>query len=394
MTWHVVRNGQRWGPISFDDLQRAAIDGRLRPDDQLWEPGMVNWHPASQVSWLWGLPPPPLPQEAGPQPAGGAGHKKKRYNLIAAHWQGEFSLGVAYWGIGFLLTLVTLALFNMLGDSFPHRGTQRVARLYLVGFIVFSFCFASWQLVGIWRSANNHTKRGGRVIWAALAKLAVILNVVPLGIESYTLMGPVIGEGVKLAVGIEDIPNHQFRLLDAKVALPNPVVDALAVLPDPGPTPDEKKLLELEQERKAEEARKQALEEELEQERKAAEEARKQALEEKLEQERKAAEEARKQALEEKLEQERKATEEARKQAELIRKAAKAKKKQFDAQRVADLPNKVPDKSLPPARAATRAAPTAAKGAVAGAPEARDSQPADNQPSLLSALMNLFKSFD
>jgi hypothetical protein len=211
-------------------------------------------------------------------------------------------------------------------------------------------------LVGIWRSANNHTKRGGRVIWAALAKLAVILNVVPLGIESYTLMGPVIGEGVKLAVGIEDIPNHQFRLLDAKVALPNPVVDALAVLPDPGPSPDEKKLLELEQERKAEEARKQALEEELEQERKAAEE--------------------------------------ARKQAELIRKAAKAKKKQFDAQRVADLPNKVPGKSLPPAGTATRAAPTAAKGAVAGAPEARDSQPADNQPSLLSALMNLFKSFD
>jgi hypothetical protein len=375
MTWHVVRNGQRWGPISFDELQRAAIDGRLRPDDQLWEPGMVNWHPASQVSWLWGLPPPPLPQEAGPPPAGGAGHKKKRYNLIAAHWRGEFSLGVAYWGIGFLLTLVTLALFNMLGDSSPDRGTQRVARLYLVGFIVFSFCFASWQLVGIWRSANNHTKRGGRVIWAALAKLAVILNVVPLGIESYTLMGPVIGEGVKLAVGIEDIPNHQFRLLDAKVALPDPVVDALAVLPDPGPTPDEKKLLELEQERKAEEARKQA-------------------LEEKLEQERKAAEEARKQALEEKLEQERKATEEAHKQAELIRKAAKAKKKQFDAQRGADLPNKVPVKSLPPAGAATRAAPTAAKGAVAGAPEARDSQPADNQPSLLSALMNLFKSFD
>jgi hypothetical protein len=52
MTWHVWRNGKAWGPITFDDLKRAALDGRVRLDDLLWQPGMVNWQPASQISGL------------------------------------------------------------------------------------------------------------------------------------------------------------------------------------------------------------------------------------------------------------------------------------------------------------------------------------------------------
>jgi hypothetical protein len=67
VTWHVARNGKAWGPITFDDLKRAALDGRLSPDDLVWEPRMVDWQPASQVSGLWG--PPPLPQEAQPPPS-------------------------------------------------------------------------------------------------------------------------------------------------------------------------------------------------------------------------------------------------------------------------------------------------------------------------------------
>jgi hypothetical protein len=38
-----------------------------RPDDLVWEPGLVDWQPASQVSGLWG--PPRLPQEAQPPPS-------------------------------------------------------------------------------------------------------------------------------------------------------------------------------------------------------------------------------------------------------------------------------------------------------------------------------------
>jgi hypothetical protein len=41
----------------------------------------------------------PLPAPEREAVAGGAGHKRKRHNLIAAHWRGDFSLGVAYWVI-------------------------------------------------------------------------------------------------------------------------------------------------------------------------------------------------------------------------------------------------------------------------------------------------------
>ena len=141
----------------------------------------------------------------------------------------------------------------------------------------------------------------------------------------------------------------------------DPIADKLAALPpqvtpEPGPTPEEKKLREekLEQERKAEEERKQA------EAKKKADEAKKKRLAE-----------AKKKAAEEKK-----------------RKEAEAKKKQFDAQRIAALLNKVPDNSQPPAGAATLpTVPTKAKGPVAGAPEAGDSQLTANQRSLLGAMM-------
>jgi hypothetical protein len=55
------------GPITFDDLKSAALDGRVSPDDLVWEPEMDNRQPAWQVSGLSG--PPPLPQEAEPPPS-------------------------------------------------------------------------------------------------------------------------------------------------------------------------------------------------------------------------------------------------------------------------------------------------------------------------------------
>jgi hypothetical protein len=410
MTWHVARRGQTWGPIRFDDLKRAAMDGRLRPDDHLWEPGMVNWQPASQVSGLWG--PPHLPDEAeappavsnpaqaehaevpalptsifrdgqGPPPtpereadAGSAGHKKTRPNLIAAHWRGELSLGLASWAIGVLLTLAIWLLLEVVAKSFPVEALGPIAiGLYLVGAIPLLFCLPIWQSVGIWRSANNHTNRGGRSLWSTLAKLAVALGVLQIAIESYTLLAPILRDGVKLAVGIEDdvkvtesvmdardsgflaimIAEQKEPLAEALPALPEPVAEALAALPNAAPPPDEKKLLEekLEQDRRAEEERKQVLEEKLEQERKA--------------------EEERKQALEEKLEQDRKAEEE-RIQAEKKRKEVAGKKKQHDGQRAASLLNGVPDKSAPPAGTATPSVPSKAKGAMAGALDAGDSQ--------------------
>jgi colicin import membrane protein len=153
-------------------------------------------------------------------------------------------------------------------------------------------------------------------------------------------------------------------LAEALAALPDSVAEALAALPEPGPTPDEKKLLEekLEEERKAEEERKQALEEKLEQERNAEEQERKQAFGEKLEQERNAEKERKQAEPREKTSEEK------------IRKEPAPKKKQYHGEPVAALLNKMSDKSAQLTGASTPRIPTKAKGATAGAADGRDSQ--------------------
>jgi colicin import membrane protein len=132
-------------------------------------------------------------------------------------------------------------------------------------------------------------------------------------------------------------------------SLPPP---APAPPPPPAPAPDEQEKLNAllkEQERQAEEQKKIEEQKRLEEERRQAE------LKKKLEEEKK-----RKEAeLKKKREEEKK------------RKEAEAKKKQSDAEKIAALLNKAPDKGSPPPSSAPTD-PTKAKGPVLGAPEGRD----------------------
>jgi colicin import membrane protein len=159
---------------------------------------------------------------------------------------------------------------------------------------------------------------------------------------------------------------------DKVAALPPP-----APAPPPGPAPEEQQRLEAlvkEQERQAEEQRK-------EQER--------QAEEQRQEQERKRLEEEQKKAeLKRKLEEEKK-----RKEAELKKKREEEKKrkeaeakKRFDAERIAALLNKVPDKGAPPLPQVP-SEPTHNKGPVLGAPEGRDKQLTASELAVLGQII-------
>lgn len=59
MEWYVSRDGQRWGPFSFYQMESAASNGRLQSDDFVWRAGMDNWTRACDVPGL--LAPPPVP---------------------------------------------------------------------------------------------------------------------------------------------------------------------------------------------------------------------------------------------------------------------------------------------------------------------------------------------
>jgi hypothetical protein len=57
----VRRGSEQFGPYPFGDLQRYTLEGRFRPADMTWCPGMPAWEPLTQVLQRRGvtLPGPP-----------------------------------------------------------------------------------------------------------------------------------------------------------------------------------------------------------------------------------------------------------------------------------------------------------------------------------------------
>jgi membrane protease subunit (stomatin/prohibitin family) len=64
--WHFAERGHSVGPITQDELARAAADGRVTRDTLVWSMGMRDWVPARQVPALAALfgGPPPLPRQS------------------------------------------------------------------------------------------------------------------------------------------------------------------------------------------------------------------------------------------------------------------------------------------------------------------------------------------
>jgi len=64
VAWHIAEGGRSVGPLSADELARAAAQGRLTPDTLVWSAGLRDWTPARAVpalAQLFGATPTPLP---------------------------------------------------------------------------------------------------------------------------------------------------------------------------------------------------------------------------------------------------------------------------------------------------------------------------------------------
>jgi hypothetical protein len=135
-------------------------------------------------------------------------------NFLVKHWRGDYSLGFSYWVIGSLLTVIVVAITTAIGSSSGLRElgprASGTAILVFYGFVV---TLTLWQLVGIWRSADKHSQRGGKAFWAGLAKVMVVLGLLRAAGDFTTQGIPLISEGAKLFVGIDNTPPHQIRLL-------------------------------------------------------------------------------------------------------------------------------------------------------------------------------------
>ena len=64
-SWHLSKDGEKFGPYSSQDLADLGKDGRISADVLVWREGMEKWQPASKVKGLQVTPvapaPPPTP---------------------------------------------------------------------------------------------------------------------------------------------------------------------------------------------------------------------------------------------------------------------------------------------------------------------------------------------
>ncbi|WP_339877668.1 hypothetical protein [Pseudidiomarina gelatinasegens] len=136
-------------------------------------------------------------------------------NLIKEHWQGDFTLGFAYWVIGvgvtLLLSLLIFLVDKLLTILSINANIFGGVLILLCGFVLL---ITVWQLVGIWRSARYHTSRGGRVMWANAARIMVIIAAVRAVVDFNQFGLGQLQEGFGLLAQGESLGTFELRILN------------------------------------------------------------------------------------------------------------------------------------------------------------------------------------
>jgi hypothetical protein len=135
-------------------------------------------------------------------------------NWFVRHWRGEESLGIAYWRNSVLFANITpwvlLTLYPLL-DPFAHslRWDSTVSLLLMPLALVIWV----WGIVGVIRSANRHTKRGGSRLWANVARVMVCFGIIGTAVRLYTSV-PSLELLAKLAADHDPIPKVWIYVVD------------------------------------------------------------------------------------------------------------------------------------------------------------------------------------
>jgi hypothetical protein len=69
MSWYYLKGGEQIGPISWEDLFRAAQARQFGPPDMVWGPGLATWQPAGSIPGLFQAPAPPVAAAPASSPA-------------------------------------------------------------------------------------------------------------------------------------------------------------------------------------------------------------------------------------------------------------------------------------------------------------------------------------
>jgi hypothetical protein len=153
MTYQVSRNGQMYGPYTFEDLQRYVASGNVLPTDLAKSEDMPDWLPVAQILSAAGAPAAPInaaPAAYPPQPVVAYPDPP---NL---HWALELLLG-------FLTCGIFVIVWNLIIAGWANRvqPASKALMYYIVATVLIVLNFGgSWGILIAIAHHNTHPHHG------------------------------------------------------------------------------------------------------------------------------------------------------------------------------------------------------------------------------------------
>jgi hypothetical protein len=167
MLYHVTRNGQNYGPYTFEDLQRYVASGNVLPSDLSKSDDMTEWVPVAEL--LGGAPPPTGP--AIPVPAGAA---VPYPHYMASPYPDPPNL---HWALALLIGIFTCGLFFIVWEFVQAVWMRKVnprsnALFFYIAATVIAFG-GSFARIGLMVASGFHNTHPFFGISASLLSFAL-----------------------------------------------------------------------------------------------------------------------------------------------------------------------------------------------------------------------------
>jgi hypothetical protein len=151
--WYYTRQGQRFGPLSTEQMRQLAVAGQLQQSDLVWTEGMAEWTAAGRFPQLFT----PAAAAAGAPPAGGvpaapgvpapAADGGGLFDSLDLSFSRFVTTSIVRWLWILYLILAPLGFFlSVLGALFTLRGINALASIaaQAVGLVLMTLLVRVW----------------------------------------------------------------------------------------------------------------------------------------------------------------------------------------------------------------------------------------------------------
>jgi len=134
----------------------------------------------------------------------------EKHSYFIRHWKGQLSLPISFWINYYLLSAIIVGFARLLTDTSNADSRSEIGVLLtaLLGLLALTI----WQVVGVWRSADNQVQRGGTALWARLAQILCVITVLSTTIQA-TNMASGFAELTRITFGIDDLADFNLLVL-------------------------------------------------------------------------------------------------------------------------------------------------------------------------------------